>query len=107
MKRRLYDSVRWRKARARFLRAHPLCAMCEERGVTEAADLVDHRIPHMGDPALFWDEENWQSLSKRCHDSRKQMLESNRRIAPHRSWGGGPLKDGDDPDSPRAKPRSP
>jgi len=86
---RLYDCVRWRKARARFLQAHPLCAMCAERGEVEAADVVDHRVPHRGDPVLFWDQRNWQSLSKRCHDSRKAMLERGDKMEPHASWGAG------------------
>jgi 5-methylcytosine-specific restriction protein A len=38
----------------------------EERRVT-VATLVDHVVPHRGDPALFWDVENWQSLCATCH----------------------------------------
>jgi 5-methylcytosine-specific restriction protein A len=30
--------------------------------------VVDHRIPHRGDKRLFWDQSNWQSMSKTCHD---------------------------------------
>ena len=40
-----------------------------------AATVVDHIIPHKGDSDLFWDESNWQSLCKRCHDSFKQKEE--------------------------------
>lgn len=29
---------------------------------------VDHIIPHKGDPELFWDQDNWQSLCKPHHD---------------------------------------
>ena len=83
----LYD-YRWQQARAQFLRDHPLCALCEARGIVEAATVVDHVIPHKGDPVLFWNQANWQSLSKRCHDSRKQMLESGDKVPPHPSWGG-------------------
>lgn len=32
------------------------------------AIIVDHIIPHRGDMKLFWDEDNWQSLCKHCHD---------------------------------------
>jgi hypothetical protein len=39
------------------------------------ATVVDHRIPHNGDLALFWDENNWQAMAKECHDSYKQSLE--------------------------------
>lgn len=63
-----YDA-RWKKRRDSFLRKHPLCAMCERSGKTEAANTVDHIIPVSGpgDP-LFWDERNWQSLSTDCHN---------------------------------------
>jgi len=62
-----YDA-RWRKARKRFLAANPLCAECMKEGKVTAASVVDHIIPHKGDPVLFWDESNWQSLCKQCHD---------------------------------------
>ena len=77
---------RWQQARLRFLCTHPLCVMCAELGRVEAANVVDHAIPHKGDPGLFWDERNWQALCKACHDSRKQMLESGDKIPPHASW---------------------
>jgi 5-methylcytosine-specific restriction protein A len=58
----------WQKARAGFLRSHPLCKACQDVGRVEAAEVVDHIVPHKGDKALFWDHSNWQALSKRCHD---------------------------------------
>ena len=59
---------RWRRARARFLGAHPLCAQCQREGRVTAATVVDHKVPHRADAALFWDESNWQPLCGRCHD---------------------------------------
>ena len=38
------------------------------------ATVVDHITPHRGDKKLFWDEDNWQPLCKRCHD-KKTMTE--------------------------------
>lgn len=64
-----YDS-RWRKARKRFLAAHPLCEECMKNGIYTKATVVDHIIPHRGDPKLFWEESNWQALCKRCHDKK-------------------------------------
>lgn len=58
----------WRKARAAFLRAHPLCTACEARGVTTAATVVDHVVPHQGDYGRFWDSGNWASLCAHCHN---------------------------------------
>ena len=83
-----YNS-RWQTAREAFLAKHPLCVMCEARGVVRAATVVDHIIPHrLGDAlksgnqdrirnsrARFWDSTNWQSLCKPHHDGAKQSLE--------------------------------
>jgi len=61
---------RWRTARGRFLRKHPLCAECLRQGKLSPATVVDHIIPHRGDMKLFWDESNWQALCKDCHDQK-------------------------------------
>lgn len=74
----------WTKARAAYLRAHPLCVHCAAEGRRAiAAHIVDHIIPHKlkaaldsGDvaailkaKALFWDSAgNWQPLCKTHHD---------------------------------------
>ena len=87
---------RWQKARAGFLRKHPLCRMHQARGQVVPATVVDHIKPHRGDRKLFWDSSNWQSLCKQCHDSHKQRLEksgvitgcdeSGQPIDPHHHW---------------------
>lgn len=71
-----YDR-RWRKAREWFLRRNPLCVECLRNGILTPATVVDHVIPHRGDPTLFWDQTNWQALCKPCHD-RKTALEDGR-----------------------------
>ncbi len=71
-----YDS-RWRKARARFLKANPLCVKCKEGGRLVAATVVDHIVPHRGDRQLFWDQRNWQSLCKKCHDQKTRNEDQN------------------------------
>lgn len=68
-------SRQWSKARAGFLREHPLCAMCAARGLVTEAAIVDHIKPHRGDAELFWDPDNWQPLCKPCHDRHKQRAE--------------------------------
>lgn len=62
-----YDA-KWRRARKRFLRSHPLCANCLSQGLLTPATVMDHIVPHRGDHRLFWDEQNWQPLCKACHD---------------------------------------
>ncbi|GAB7128048.1 hypothetical protein JCM19000A_25550 [Silvimonas sp. JCM 19000] len=73
---------RWQKARATFLREHPLCVACLAESSTTAATVVDHIKPHRlhdalaGNDddeirqaqALFWNTSNWQALCKRHHD---------------------------------------
>lgn len=64
-----YDSA-WRKARKAYLEEHPLCEECRKNGKLTPASVIDHIIPHRGDKKLFWDETNWQSLCKDCHDKK-------------------------------------
>lgn len=61
-----YDK-RWQEARKRFLKAHPLCEACLKEKKLSPATVVDHIVPHRGDPNLFWDSGNWQALCKDCH----------------------------------------
>lgn len=61
---------RWQKARKSYLEAHPLCVQCAKKGKYVRATVVDHIIPHRGDQKLFWDQNNWQSLCKSCHDKK-------------------------------------
>ena len=60
---------RWKRESRLFLRANPIC-VCDgqAQGCNGEATVTDHRIPHKGDPALFWDATNWQPMSKVCHD---------------------------------------
>lgn len=75
---------KWQKAREGYLRSHPFCVDHQRAGELVQAIVVDHKIPHRLDEAmssgdadrianakaLFWDQDNWQSLCKTCHDSK-------------------------------------
>ena len=61
--------------RTRQLQREPLCHMCKAEGRTEAATVANHTKAHKGDPELFWDETNLDSLCKRHHDSDQQAFE--------------------------------
>lgn len=63
-----YFQKRWSDLRLIQLRAKPCCEQCDREGRTTAATVVDHVRPHKGDEALFFDQENLQSLCKPCHD---------------------------------------
>ena len=62
---------RWQRARAAYLRRHPLCVECLKEERVVAATLVDHIIPLRGVHRLFWDESNWQALCAPHHDSKR------------------------------------
>lgn len=50
---RIYDTTRWRKLRAKKLKANPLCEVCERQGKLTPARAVDHRIAiNAGGPAF-------------------------------------------------------
>ena len=67
---RLYNTARWRSARKRFLKQHPLCVAC---GVI--ATVVDHALGHDDHwRESFWDSGQWQSMCGPCH-SRKTNRE--------------------------------
>lgn len=63
-------TTRWDKARAAYLRKHPLCAECQAQGRTVPATVVDHIRPHKGNRKLFWDTANWQPLCRRHHNEK-------------------------------------
>jgi 5-methylcytosine-specific restriction enzyme A len=44
-------------------------------GRTVPAELVDHIVPHRGDPYLFWSRRNWQSSCGWHHNVVKPQLE--------------------------------
>lgn len=85
---------RWQQVSKGFLNAHPLCQCeyCKEGALQlKPATVVDHKIPHRGDMALFWDRDNWQSMAKECHD-RKTATEDGGFIGAGLSRAGGGKK---------------
>ena len=67
----------WQRARKSFLATHPLCEECKKQGRYKKATVVDHVIPHRGEPKLFWDSSNWQALCKYHHDKKTWAEDSN------------------------------
>ena len=64
-----YDAD-WRRCRAAFLFAHPLCRFCEEADQVTAATVADHIISIQERPDLRLDWGNLRPLCKECHDRR-------------------------------------
>jgi len=75
-----YKTARWQKLKIRVhVRDNYIC---QKTGVlligkhpAPNSPVADHKIPHRGDPVLFWDEDNIETVSKAYHDSEKQKEE--------------------------------
>ena len=70
------DTVRWQALRWEVLvEAAFTCVRCQRVEGDTALLVADHKMPHRGVAALFWDRQNLQCLCKHCHDSAKQREE--------------------------------
>lgn len=58
----------WQQVRARYLRLHPLCEICQEQGKTIIATLVHHKTP-IQDGGARLDFSNMQALCNNCHEA--------------------------------------
>lgn len=69
-----YQLPVWRAIRRRQLNEHPLCEKCEARGITRAANTVDHHPPHEGVWERFVNGP-FRSLCGSCHsgDARQEQ----------------------------------
>ena len=81
--RRLINSHRWVKLRAKKVSASPLCERCLEKGLTTPMDEVHHIVPIESAPdfetmkLLAYDIKNLQSLCRECHKEAHRELKSN------------------------------
>jgi 5-methylcytosine-specific restriction enzyme A len=76
--RRWYRTARWLALRLRILgRDHWTCQWpgCHRSLAGKGMAVVDHKVPHRGDEARFWDEGNLWALCKPCHDGAKARAE--------------------------------
>ncbi|MEJ7667701.1 MAG: HNH endonuclease signature motif containing protein [Casimicrobiaceae bacterium] len=55
--------------RARWFRAHPLCAACDELGITRLGTQLDHIVP-LSKGGSDTDEANYQSLCAEHHEEK-------------------------------------
>jgi 5-methylcytosine-specific restriction protein A len=63
----------WRRAVQAWLQEDPsrvLCVDCRKEGRVTIGTETDHRIPHRGDPDLFWNRNNWQRLCTMHHSAK-------------------------------------
>jgi len=75
---RWYHTQRWRDLRITVLLRDGLtCQMCKRLQPNTSKLVADHKRAHRGDPALFWDQANIQTLcADPCHNSLKQREEA-------------------------------
>lgn len=74
--RRWYDTARWKRLRwSVLLRDLFTCQMCGRIEGDTSKLVADHKVPHRGDEALFWDAANLICLCAHCHSSAKQIEE--------------------------------
>ncbi|WPY93171.1 HNH endonuclease [Limimaricola variabilis] len=74
-----YKTARWQALRWEVLvEAAFTCVRCHRIEGDTSLLVADHKSPHRGDPALFWDRGNLQCLCKGCHDGAKQREERRR-----------------------------
>jgi 5-methylcytosine-specific restriction protein A len=66
-----YQNTAWRKERDNYLREHPLCEKCLEKGkITPAQDIHHKKSPFKNGEInwnLLYDVNNLMALCKECH----------------------------------------
>ena len=75
-----YGTKAWEQLRiAVFVRDGFICqrsgVMCVGKHPAPNSPVANHKRPHRGDPALFWDIDNLETVAKSVHDSEIQSEE--------------------------------
>lgn len=75
-----YRTARWLKLRQQvFARDHYRCqrtgVLCVGKYPAPNSPVANHKVRHNGDPALFWDIDNIETITKAEHDSIVQAEE--------------------------------
>lgn len=77
-----YNKPEWHRLKAQVLMRDG--KQCQRTGVMlvgvkhdPLSAVVHHKIPHRGDPSLFWDIDNLELVSKQWHDSEGQKEDLN------------------------------
>lgn len=75
-----YKTSRWQRLRISVFTRDGY--VCQRTGVlltgkhpAPDSPVADHKRPHRGDPALFWEIDNIETVSKAYHDGAKQAQE--------------------------------
>ncbi|WP_321331904.1 HNH endonuclease signature motif containing protein [uncultured Bacteroides sp.] len=73
-RKKIYDSVRWRRLRTLKFANNPLCELCEKKGLVTPAEDIHHIVSFNVDDSMkrYWlayDYNNLMSLCKPCHQN--------------------------------------
>ena len=60
-----YDR-KWSQVRAAYVKTHPLCELCNARGIVQPVEIV-HHIKPIAEGGERYRHENLQSLCRFCH----------------------------------------
>jgi 5-methylcytosine-specific restriction protein A len=77
-----YSSTRWKKTRAAFKRANPLCAECLRNNKLTPGVVCDHVIPRAVRPDLEWAWDNLQMLCVPCDATKRATTDKHGRNLP-------------------------
>lgn len=82
--RKLYQTKEWSELRRLcFERDLYICqrsgVLCTGKGNEPNTAIANHKIPHHGDPVLFFDLDNLETVSKEVHDGLIQRQEKQKR----------------------------
>lgn len=83
-----YKLKRWRDLRLEvFKRDNYRCRrtgeFCGGKHPDRNSPVANHIMPHRGDPILFWDINNLETVSKETHDS---LIQKEEQSIPHGQW---------------------
>jgi hypothetical protein len=83
-----YATKTWRDLRMQvFVRDSFTCrrtgVLCIGRHPADNSPVANHKRPHRGDPALFWDVDNIETVTKAVHDG---LIQREEQAMPHGIW---------------------
>jgi 5-methylcytosine-specific restriction protein A len=83
-----YRTERWRRLRQQaFVRDHYRCQrtgeLCAGRYPAPNSPVANHKTPHRGNPDLFWDIDNIETVTKAVHDG---LIQSDEQAVPRGKW---------------------
>ena len=76
LRKKAYNMTAWKKLRLQHLKEHPLCAVCERKGVVRPASQVHHIVSPFKYGKVnyerFLDPNNLESICPVCHSLEHQ-----------------------------------